>query len=409
MPQLRVFEHDTLRIGDVREGVVFGAAHFEALARLAARMEAPFFTLLHQAIRFRQYVGVIQAGDLTVEILPKADRDSLPSGSKWQAVLLDLLRECRLLPQHTLPPAGQEVRRHSLLEVFIHHFLEETTHLVRKGLLRAYRRETGHLPVVRGRIRLDRQLRHNAARIDRFYTEHDRFDHQHLFNELLWGALKLLRRLPLSASLRDRLEQCCLHFPADVVAPSVLPPWEGLPFTRRTERYRPALQLAWLLLSRSQPNLTAGRYPALTLLFDMNRLFEEYIFRQLHRATGPDARLLRQVQQPFWSGSRLRPDIVLQRVSGNIVLDTKWKTLRHARPDMSDLQQLYAYLHYFNAGEGALIYPQVHSLPDSVAPFHAPPSGETAGNARLIFVEVLDGQGNLNRSLGKDLLTRLGG
>ena len=70
---IRCFEFDKLHAGREYEGVAFLSEDLEALQRAHACHDL-YYDLIHQGIRFKQYVGVIQTRGLTIEILPKADK-----------------------------------------------------------------------------------------------------------------------------------------------------------------------------------------------------------------------------------------------------------------------------------------------------------------------------------------------
>ena len=71
---LRVFEYETVRFPCVRQDTPFDTNDWEALVRFNEAHGGRYFAVLHRGVRFAQYVGVVQIGALTVEILPKADR-----------------------------------------------------------------------------------------------------------------------------------------------------------------------------------------------------------------------------------------------------------------------------------------------------------------------------------------------
>lgn len=80
---------------------------------------------LHHA-QARQYVGVVKAGQHTVQILPKAheaDKDSL-------GYLLSLLHYTRKLRIHPGDVTGFDKLGGSFLEVWIRHFATELNHLL---------------------------------------------------------------------------------------------------------------------------------------------------------------------------------------------------------------------------------------------------------------------------------------
>lgn len=402
-----VYEHQTIQVGDYCTGVTFEQRHYKALCGLAERSSRSFFTVLSNGIRFAQYVGILQAGDLTIEVLPKADRQRLPERRTWQRLLIDLLHTCRLLPLHRLPVSGQQVQQHTLLDLYIDIFLEEVGALLRQGLSRSYRRQQGREQVLKGRLLLVRQLR-EQGRPTQFHIEQTTYDYEHLFNSLLWQALKMLAALPLPAARRQRVQQLQGRFPAHLSAPDLLPNWERLRFNRRTERYRPALRIAWLLLQQYHPNLRAGQFPAFSLLFDMNLLFEEFICRQLRQGLPEGVSLRRQLQQPFWNRRQIRPDLLLTDGRRRIILDTKWKILTRPQPSIDDLRQLFIYQQYFRAQEGILLYPSVSGLPDTPPQaFHPLPAVKKTFHCRLIFLDLLDGNQRLNINLGKEWFAKL--
>jgi 5-methylcytosine-specific restriction enzyme subunit McrC len=61
------YEYGHLLIGE--EG--FTKGHWEAFVKLNTIHEGKYFEVLHNGVRFKQYVGVIQVDDILVEILPK--------------------------------------------------------------------------------------------------------------------------------------------------------------------------------------------------------------------------------------------------------------------------------------------------------------------------------------------------
>jgi 5-methylcytosine-specific restriction enzyme subunit McrC len=60
--------------------------------------------------------------------------------------------------------------------------------------------------------------------------------------------------------------------------------FQRLAFDRNTERYRPAMALARLIILNYQPDVRRGGHDVLAILFDMNELFERYVLRLLKKA-----------------------------------------------------------------------------------------------------------------------------
>ncbi|WP_163921062.1 McrC family protein [Photobacterium sp. Alg240-V54] len=139
------------------------------------------------------------------------------------------------------------------------------------------------------------------------------------------------------------------------------------------------LPLAWvkLILDGLSPQTMKGDHHAASLLFPMERVFEDYVAQSLGKALKTTHRLKAQLQSKSLvthNGSswfKLKPDMVIEH-SGKVVtvLDTKWKLLDSSKANgtdkyglsQSDFYQMLAYgHHYFDTEienpEMFLVYP----------------------------------------------------
>ena len=92
IPPIQVFEHNKLRIGDFG----FNQNHFDAMVLFNEKNQNKYYTIIHKGVLFSSYVGVIQIGGLTIEILPKADNSENPDKKRtWRDVLLSMLKVCK--------------------------------------------------------------------------------------------------------------------------------------------------------------------------------------------------------------------------------------------------------------------------------------------------------------------------
>lgn len=88
MPIFRVFEHAKLRIGQLNhDKIEFTQGHYNDLVKFNDIYGNKYLTIRRREICFRSYVGVIQIGDLAIEILPKAD-NVREDKYKWQNALI---------------------------------------------------------------------------------------------------------------------------------------------------------------------------------------------------------------------------------------------------------------------------------------------------------------------------------
>ena len=426
-PSLQVFEHQVLRVGDQNNGYTFEARHLKALAQFNEQHHNKYFSLIYNGIKFSHYVGALQVGDLAIEILPKADRYVGGDRRFWQGVLLDMLKSCRLIKVESLSSTWLKLRANSILELYFEIFLNEVELLLRKGLVKSYRRKEGNLDSLKGRLILQKHLSKNGVHREKFYVNHEEFDEIHLANQILLAALLVLKQLLRSPILSAKLKRLLTHFPPIPSIPIYEKHFQKIPRSRKMARYQAALDIARLLILNYSPDIKGGKQHLLALLFDMNLLFEEYVYQQLRRLSSKDLSVKRQQLQPFWNRRYIQPDIVLTFRGKNYILDTKWKVLKKVSPEMKDLKQLFIYCQYFNAKQGLLLYPKVYELENMPATFYEPiPNDANIHHSvdyeelfeeeevekmnyacQICFLEIVDKKGQLNKNIGAEILKHI--
>lgn len=409
----RIYEHETLRVGEKLGGNLFARQHFESLAALAVQLGDRYFKVGYQSIRFRHYVGIISTPMVTVELLPKTDRRSPRQQGRWQRILLEMLKACSFI-RHEIPGTSQlDTRPGQLLEWYVQHFLQELDSLLRHGLVHTYEQQSNNEKVWKGQLQFAQQIRHNYLHKERFFVRHHTYTNRHPANLMLAAALQRLQYLPLAPDLLTRIRQLLPYLPHPAHATDWWTFAQDLHWEkdRQMLRYQPALTIASHILRDEHPDIRFGKHIGLALLFDMNALFEEYLYRQLLRWKPENVQVERQVSRRFWGQNRLRPDLVITSPQHRWVLDAKWRVLKQSRPSAEELRQIYVYCDYFNADHGVLIFPQTDKQQaDQRLPF-LPNSGGLPHRERscqICYASVLNSEGGLNMEMGKmlyDVLT----
>lgn len=402
---IQVFEHQTLRVGDVINDSCFDEAAFKALALYQEKQKVKYFSLVYNGVKFSHYVGIIQIGKLTIEILPKADKVSTPNPAKWQKVLIEMLSYCQLIKVETLGIGQVQLSSNRILDLYFSRFLNNINQLLIKGLPKAYLPKEENLRVLKGRLNLPKQLRKNQLHPERFFVQHTTFSHQHLFNQVLREALKVLSKIHLNPVLKLQLQQVLAIFPKLPAYTVTTRNFDLLFQIKKYQPYRELLEISRLILLNFSPDIRSGRHHLFALLFDMNQLFEEYVFRRLKVLENDNLKVQRQTAKPFWQRRMIRPDLLLQIGDKKYVLDTKWKVLNKIAPSMEDLRQLYIYCQYFHAEQGVLIYPNVHQLENKKAiPFQPIEEERFTVKGQILFSAILEESGGLNKKIGQDIL-----
>ena len=366
MTLIRVYEHDSLKVNNT----TFTSDHLQLLSKFLGDKDGddfPYYSLINNGVKFKHYVGVISVGNLQIEILPKADRAIAEDEETWENNLLEMLKVVYKL-KVTLPSKANLLQRRShVLDVFLNHFLDEVENIMHIGLVKAYRRIEGNNPSLKGRLVMSKHIVKNLIHKERFYVDYTTYDRNHIFNRLLYKALRVIPDISVSNYTIHRAKTLIFEFPEldDLVVTETL--FNRLSFDRKTEDYRDAMDIAKLILLNYMPSMTYNRSNnVMALMFDMNKLWEEYVYitlkRQL-RSIDSKYTVVAQRRKEFWTSAKVggkivKPDIVVKYEDNCIaVLDTKWKCPKDGKPSDADLKQMFVYQDYWDTDKTALIYP----------------------------------------------------
>ncbi len=159
---------------------------------------------------------------------------------------------------------------------------------------------------------------------------------------------------------------------------------------RKTKPYTNAIQIAKMLILNYSPNISSGTENMLTLLFDMNKLWEEYIFRILHRYKPVNHKVSYQNSDKFWENKRIKQDILITKEGGeNFIIDTKWKIIKSNKPSDQDLKQMFVYNLHWDSPKSMLLYPQIDQK-DSEFGNYKFKYNDRINQCKLGFVSILD-------------------
>lgn len=401
-----VYEYDSLRVG--QKG--FEDKHWKALIKLNELHDGNYFTVIHNGIRFSQYIGVIQVDDLIIEILPKINKSD--NETDWREVLIQMLKACKKLNANTYGDAHVKKQNLNLLDLYFDFYLNEVNKLVRNGLVKQYRAHSGNVKALKGRMNFAQHIKENIIHKERFNTTHQVYDTEHDLHFILNEALVVVDHLTKGASLNDKCKRTRFSFPDLERKRVTVQMINSIQLTRKTEPYAKALELARLILLNYSPDIAGGKEKMLALLFDMNNLWEEYILRSLQQCKFEGVTISGQRQKKFWSSDKpqmsksVRPDIVIEKGGETYIVDTKWKLPKNGRPSDDDLKQIYVYNKLWNAKRGILLYPKPVNGLDDIKGSYAIGDGKQESNqtGEMQFLSVLDDDRKLKKELGGEFL-----
>lgn len=361
---MTVFEHESLRTDRGKQ--LLSKDQLESLQLFYGEKGVPYYTLIHHGVRFNEYVGVIQVGNMVIEILPKADKaDSSNENTKvkWRNALISMLRTVGVFDVHAPSSSNLALRPNSILDLYFELYIRELEYLLRRGLIKKYRKTEGNRTSLKGSIQFSKHITQNLVHQERFYLKYTTYDREHDIHAILFKALKLLKHINININLNSKIGSLLLDFPPmyDIKVTDSL--FEKIPFDRKTEPYKNATEIARMLLLNYHPDVQRGVNNLLALMFDMNALWEQFVYVCLRKHKVFETAIESQHRKSFWmpkSGraSKMQPDIVVNKGTPNcVVIDTKWKNLNGLNPSPEDLRQMFVYMKYYKAKKVALIYP----------------------------------------------------
>ncbi|MEU1372417.1 restriction endonuclease [Streptomyces triculaminicus] len=255
-----------------------------------------------------------------------------------------------------------DVAQHrDLLPALAHAVERQIDRALRQGLLQGYRPTEETSLVVRGRIREADQIRRHFGAMLPVEVTYDEFTTDIAENRLLRAAIERLLRLPgVPRDVRRRLihQRTRLADVTPLTRGHPLPNWHP---SRLNARYHQALHLARAVLDNASAEHAPGGLRIDGFLFDMNKLFEDFVTAALQEALRGTS-LTGRLQDPHHldeaAAIRMKPDFVLYgpQLTPLAVADAKYKAEKRAGFPDADLYQMLAYCTALGLPEGHLIY-----------------------------------------------------
>ena len=244
-------------------------------------------------LRPSSWVGAVNIGDRSVIVRTKIPVDRVM-----------FLMTYALDPRHWRNEAIDLAPDADVLEAVALAFARRTQQAVHRGLLRGYRREEDALHTVRGQIRFADQVGRRYGLPLPIEVAYDEYTEDIKQNRLLRTAIhrlaharirsmtvrQELRRLrsafDLVHSMTVRQELRRLRSAFDLVQLGSYPRGAvpEVRYTRLDEHYRPAVELARLIIENSSLELFDGEVAGGSFLIDMNRVFEQFLYVALGEA-----------------------------------------------------------------------------------------------------------------------------
>ena len=319
-------------------------------------------------LRPSSYIGAVNIGDMAIVVRPKIPIDRVM-----------FLVTYSMDPKHWRKTSVELKPEDGILEAIIFAFTHHTRQAIHRGLLRGYRREEDALNTVRGRIRFGDQVQSRFDIPLPVEVAFDEFTEDIEKNRLLKAAIERLGHTFIrSQAARQEVRRLRPSFSAvglDSYPRGAIP---EVSYTRLDEHYRPAVELARLILDNSSLELQGGKVAGASFLIDMNKVFERFLYVGLREALGLRARQWRHeacLMLDEQGHIGMKPDFSWWTSAGAgdgsmplFVGDAKYKKPEGERFEHADIYQMLAYCTAADLSSGTLVYaagegePRIHKV-----------------------------------------------
>ena len=316
-----------------------------------------------KVLQAQNYVGVIQTKDgTTIEILPKIKNATT---EKSKEILIKMLKTLKNSPFKNSSVANLKSSKIPLFEIFISMFLEELTVLVRNGIKSDYISKEENLKFLKGKLKISEQIKYNTIHKERFFVQYEEFISNRVENRLIKTTLQYLYNKSKLNKNQQRIREFLFVFDEIEISHNIKTDFSKIKLNRQMKDYEQVLLWCKTFLFENSFSPYKGNDIAFALLFDMNLLFESFVYSYLKKSSNfQDIKSQDRTHHLAYENGigrfRLKPDIVIN--GGKIIADTKWKILSEDKAYngvlQDDMYQLYAYgTKYDNCEKMYLIYP----------------------------------------------------
>lgn len=323
-------------------------------------------------IKANSWVGVIKYKNLHLEILPKlisadVNNDNKISEDERSIILKNLifmLSYTKKLDIKTNDKAKLATEKNPFIEILIREFATSLFESLKRFTPKRYVREEENLNYLKGKIKFSENIRYNCTNEAKFYCEYDEFSENNLLNQLFLFVSTCLYNISNSSYNKKTLKFIINYYSDISFVRFDKFKVRKIKLARNQELFKKTFKLAKMFVEQTSVDLSKNKFENITLVWDMNKLFEEFVYEILKRQTSLSVsaqkgkRLLKNVD------SKIRNtyvDILITKPQ-KIVVDTKYKELQSIKDfDNKDAFQVITYCLLHNTNKAVLIYPKFNN------------------------------------------------
>ena len=344
-------------------------------------------------IKAKSFVGVIKYKNLHLEILPKLISKNANNNNEIQEKersiilknLIFMLSYTKNLDIKTNENAKLANEKNPFIEILIKEFATSLFDSIKRLTPKRYVREEENLNYLKGKIKFSENIRYNCTNQAKFYCEYDEFSENNPLNQLFLFVSTCLYNIS-NNSYNKKLLKFIINYYSDISFVRFDKfKIQKIKLTRSQEFFKKPFNLAKMFVEKTSVDLSKNKFENITLVWDMNKLFEEFIFELIKRKIpecSPIAqktkRLLRSTQE---TRRDTKVDVLVQHPQ--VIIDTKYKKFTNFDDISSaDIYQVTTYCTLYGYKKAILLYPQYDDIEPDETGFYI---NNTENNYQIDF------------------------
>ena len=314
-------------------------------------------------IKANSWVGVIKYKKTHFQILPKLICDDNENKECILKNLIYMLSYTKNLDIKTNDDAKLSAERNPFIEILIREYAKSLFDCLKRITPKQYTRQEDNLNFLKGKIKFNKNIKYNSSNNAKFYCEYDEFSEDNILNQLFLFVSTCLYNIS-DNSQNKKLLNFIINYYSDIKLVRFDKfKARKIKLSQNQELFKKPFNLAKMFVEKTSVDLSKNKFENITLVWDMNVLFEEFVF-EIMKKSCPDWKLTAQKGRKLLKGNENKKrntfiDIFAQKEYKNLIIDTKYKKfIDEDSFSNADVFQVSTYCLLHNTNNAILLYPQ---------------------------------------------------
>lgn len=313
------------------------------------------------------FVGVIKYKKFQIEILPKLvsniENEENVSAEEEKNILRNLifmLSYTKNLDIKISENSKLTTCKNPFLEILIREFAQSLFNCLKRITPKNYIREEDNLNYLKGKLKFTENIRYNCSNQARFYCEFDEYSENNILNQLFLYVATCLYSVSHDSKNKKLLKFIMNYFCDITLTKFDRFKTNKIKLSKNQEIFKKPFNLAKMFIEKSSVDLSKNKIENISLLWDMNKLFEEFIAEIASSINGLEIKPQKKRKLLKDDNCKKRDTFIdIYENNSDTVLDTKYKNIESIYGvSNSDIYQVSTYCLLHDSKNAILLYPQ---------------------------------------------------